>query len=59
MLLVTHGGVIRAMICRLLGLPPRDYLLFDTRCASLSVVDIFDGKGVLAGLNDVCHLEGL
>ena len=47
------------MICRLLGLPPRDYLLFDTRCASLSVVDIFDGKGVLAGLNDVCHLEGL
>ncbi len=56
---ITHGGVIRAMICHLLGLEPRNYLLFDTRPASITTVDLFDGRGVLLGLNDVCHLEGL
>lgn len=48
---VTHGGVIRTMICLALGLPPRSYLLFDVRPASLTVLDLFPGGGVLRGLN--------
>ncbi len=48
---VTHGGVIRTMICLALGLPPRNYLLFDVQPASLTVLDIFSGGGVLRGLN--------
>ena len=56
-LVITHGGVIRATICHLLGLEPRNYLLFDVRPASITTIDLFDGRGVLAGLNDTHHLE--
>ncbi len=48
---VTHGGVIRAMICMALGLPPRSYLLFDVRPASLTVLDLFSNGAVLRALN--------
>jgi broad specificity phosphatase PhoE len=50
-LAVTHGGVIRAMICHLLGLRPRQYVLFDVGNASCAIVEVFDGKGVLSALN--------
>lgn len=56
---ITHGGVIRFMVCYLLGLPFEKYLLFDIKPASVTLLDIFEGKGVLAGLNDRCHLEGI
>jgi alpha-ribazole phosphatase len=48
---ITHGGVIRAMLCAALNLPPRSYLLFDVRPASLTVLDIFSDGGVLRALN--------
>jgi broad specificity phosphatase PhoE len=49
-LAVTHGGVIRAMICYLLGLEPRQYVVFDVPYAALVVIDLLDGKGVLAAI---------
>jgi alpha-ribazole phosphatase len=49
-LVVTHGGVIRAMLCYLLGLDPRHYVVFHVGCASLAVIDLFDGQGVLSAL---------
>lgn len=55
LLVVTHGGVIRAMICRLLGLHPSQYVLFNVRYATCTTIDLFDGKGVLSGLN----MEGI
>jgi broad specificity phosphatase PhoE len=55
----THGGVIRLIICHFLGLEARDYLLFDVGTASISEIRIGDGRGVLTGLNDRHHLEGL
>jgi broad specificity phosphatase PhoE len=48
---VTHGGVIRTMICYFLGLPPKQYLLFDIKPYGLSIICIFGKRGVLAGLN--------
>jgi len=57
-LAVTHAGVIRAMICHLLGLSPRRYVLFDVRPASLTKIAIYDGSGVLAGLSDPCLAGG-
>ncbi len=50
-LAVTHGGVIRTMLCQLLGLAAENYLLFDIRPARLTVVELYDQGGVLAGLN--------
>ncbi len=49
-LAVTHGGVIRAMICHLLGLSMSQYLLFDVKLASLTTIEVFDGRGVLKEL---------
>jgi alpha-ribazole phosphatase len=47
-LAVTHGGVIKAMLCHLLGLEPRRYVAFEIAPASLTVVRLFEGKGVLS-----------
>jgi alpha-ribazole phosphatase len=51
-LAVTHGGVVRAAICHVLGLPPRNYILFDVRTASLTTLTVFGAHGVLSGLNE-------
>lgn len=51
-LVVTHGGVIRMMICYLLGLPEDRYMAFETRPASVTVVELFEGKGILVGLSN-------
>ncbi|MHB8910412.1 MAG: histidine phosphatase family protein [Syntrophales bacterium] len=56
---VTHGGVIRLLICLLLGLDYRHYLLFDVRPGSVSEIAIEGEKGVLTRLNDRCHLESI
>ena len=55
---VTHGGIIRFLICHYLGLDLRHYLLFDVQHASLSALNLYEQKGVLTRLNDLCHLEG-
>ena len=54
----THGGVIRFLICRFLGLDDRHYLLFDVRPGSLSELSLDGGRGVLSRLNDRHHREG-
>jgi broad specificity phosphatase PhoE len=56
--LISHGGVIRTLLCLLLGLDPRHYLLFGVDCASITQVDLFGDRGVLVRLNDTCHLDG-
>jgi broad specificity phosphatase PhoE len=50
-LVIAHGGVVRALVCHLLGLPARNYLLFDIKPARLTVIDYFSEGGVLTGLN--------
>lgn len=48
---ITHGGVVRMLTCLFLGLPPRNYLLFDPKPASLTVINLFGAsKGTLAAL---------
>lgn len=47
-LVVAHGGVVRAMLCHFLGLDPSQYLLFDVKPAGIAVVDVFEGgRGVM------------
>lgn len=50
-MVVAHGGVVRALICHLLKLAPRNYLLFDVKPARLATIDLFPEGGVLTGLN--------
>jgi broad specificity phosphatase PhoE len=55
----THGGVIRALICYFLGLEPIHYVLFDVDHASVTTIRLFGESGVLSCLNDTCHLRGI
>lgn len=48
---VAHGGVVRMMICQMLGIEERNYLMFDVKCATGAVMEVFEGRGVLSGLN--------
>ena len=46
-LVITHGGVIRFLICQLLQLEPWQYILFEVKAASATVINIYEGSGVL------------
>lgn len=56
-LIVSHGGALRALLLALLGLPPSAYWQFRVSAAGLSVVDMHDGVGSIERWNDVSHLE--
>ncbi len=51
LLLVTHGGVIKHLLCMLLGLPVDRYLSFDVRTGRYCSLDLFSNGGVLTGFN--------
>jgi broad specificity phosphatase PhoE len=58
LVIVTHGGVIRALICHWLGFSASNCLLLEVGCASISIVRLNEsGRGVLTLLNDRHHLE--
>ncbi len=48
---MTHGGVIRTMICLALGISVRSYLLFDVQPASMTILELYSEGGILKGLN--------
>ncbi len=50
-MLVCHGGVIRALLCYYLGLGPENYLLFQIEKGNFSTLDLYGERGVLTGLN--------
>jgi len=55
-LIVSHGGPLRVLLCLLLGIEPQRWWQFELGCASLSVVETYPQGVVLCLLNDVCHL---
>ncbi len=55
-LLVSHKGAIRVLVCILMGLPPQDYWKIAIDHASLTVVDTYPEGGILQLLNDTSHL---
>ncbi|MBU1567517.1 MAG: alpha-ribazole phosphatase [Proteobacteria bacterium] len=50
-LLVTHGGIIRHLLCLCLGIPFEKYLLFDVQPGSFSSLVLHSGGGILTGMN--------
>ena len=54
-LVCTHGGIIRLLICYFLGLEPWQYILFRVEYASITTIELFDGAGLLCGLNERSH----
>lgn len=56
LLLVGHGGSLRMMVCRLLGLPPEKYWQFRLDNASLSEILLYDSGAILTKFNETAHL---
>jgi probable phosphoglycerate mutase len=56
-LVVTHGGVIQIALHRVVGRPSRGLFPFKIQNASISVIEKRDGRMVIAGVNDIGHLE--
>ncbi len=50
-LVVTHGGVIRHLLCLYLAIPTEKYLAFDVQTGSYSSLRLYSGGAVLTGMN--------
>ena len=55
-LIVAHSGVLRTLVCQLLGIELRYRWQFRLDFASLSIVETYPQGAVLSLLNDVSHL---
>ncbi len=51
LVVISHGGGIRTLICLALGLSARNYLLFNVKPASLTIVELYEDGGILGGMN--------
>jgi alpha-ribazole phosphatase len=56
-LIVAHSGVLRTLLCQLLGMETRHRWQMRLDLASLSVAETYSRSAVLCSLNDVCHLR--
>ncbi|MXV80722.1 MAG: histidine phosphatase family protein [Chloroflexi bacterium] len=59
LLVVAHGGSLRALLVCLLDLPAEHFWRVHLDTASLSIVRSFDGSGVLHLWNDTRHLASI
>lgn len=59
LLVVSHGGLLRALLCHLLRVPADRYWTLRVDPAALTVLDTYPAGAILAVLNDTCHLRGL
>jgi alpha-ribazole phosphatase len=56
-LIAAHSGVLRLLICHLLGIAPHHWRQIRTDLASLTIVETYPQGAILNLLNDVSHLE--
>lgn len=56
-LIVSHKGAIRVLLCFLLGLKPQDYWKLSIDPASLTIADTYREGTVVQLLNDTSHLK--
>jgi len=56
---VAHGGALRALVCQLLGLNLKHWWQMALDSCSVTVIDSHAGWALLSVLNDVCHLSNL
>jgi len=56
-LIVAHSGILRLLICHLLGIEPWHWRQIRTDLASLSILEIYPQGAILNSLNDVSHLR--
>jgi broad specificity phosphatase PhoE len=58
-LIVAHGGSLRTLVCRLLGLGLEHWWQIGIDSASLTIMQTYPRGMMLSLLNDTCHLKHL
>ena len=58
-LIVAHAGILRPLICQLLGLEMKHRWMIRLDLASLSIIETYPEGSILSLLNDVSHLGDL
>ena len=56
---VSHNFVLRALICRLLGIEVGKFRSFELGLASVSTIAVRNGRTGIRNINDTCHLANL
>ena len=56
-LVVSHGGMMRTLVCRLLDMEHEHWPKFRFDNASLTIIDIYPARSILSLLNDTSHLK--
>jgi len=56
---VSHNFVLRALLCRLLGLEVARFRSFELGLASVSTIAVRNGRVHVGSVNDTCHLRSL
>jgi probable phosphoglycerate mutase len=56
-LVVTHGGVIQVALQRIVGGRSQGLFPFKIQNTSISVLEKRNGRVMIAGVNDIAHLE--
>ncbi|MBM3124631.1 MAG: alpha-ribazole phosphatase [Chloroflexi bacterium] len=56
-LLITHGGVIRAVLCHVLGIDLNRHWQFEVGSASVSEISFYGDGAVIQLFNDASHLQ--
>ena len=54
---VTHNFTIHALLCDALNMSICDFRRLRHDLAAISTLDVRDGRTVVVGVNDTCHLE--
>jgi broad specificity phosphatase PhoE len=56
-LIVTHSGPLRVLVCNLLGIDESNWRQFRCDNASLSIIETYPKRAILSLLNDTSHLK--
>jgi len=56
-LVVSHGGPLRVLLCLALGLDVQAHWRFRIDTASVSELQVYTEDAVLVRMNDTCHLQ--
>lgn len=59
LLVVSHGGPLRALLCSLQHIPLERYWTLSLDPASLTVLDAYPMGAIVSVLNDTCHVHGI
>lgn len=57
-LIVSHGGMLRTLLCKLLTLEHKHWSKFRIDNASLTIIETYPNRNILNLFNDISHLAG-